>query len=146
MIRSHLSVELCTHLRVRKLSRSITRLYDAEMAGLGIKTTQFSLLAHLAQLGPISPSDLAQIMAMDASTLTRNLRPLLSREWATQDAGSDSRQRIVKLTAKGDAALGEARHCWGRAQSHMLGLLGSDDLDALNAMLDRAQRKLRSGV
>lgn len=140
---SHQSIEMCTHLRVRKLSRSITRLYDAEMACLGIKTTQFSLLAHLAQVGSVSPSELAKMMAMDASTLTRNLRPLLSRQWAAQGAGSDSRQRVIELTQQGIVALGEARKCWGRAQERMLEILGTDELHALNSMLDRVQKHLR---
>lgn len=144
MNRSASNITNCTHFRVRKLSRAVTRLYDAELAPIGIKTTQFSLLAHLAQVEPISPSDLASLMAMDASTLTRNLRPLLNKGWATQRMGADSRQRLVSLTTAGASALEEARKCWGIAQSRMAALLGGDDLVALNAMLDRVQGKLRA--
>jgi len=136
----------CTHLRVRKLSRAISRLYDAEMAGIGLRMTQFSLLACVERLGPVSPSALAEAMTMDASTLTRNLRPLLARRWAAQESGQDARQRIVTLTELGAATLLSARGRWRRAQKHVRAVLGDADLTTLNSLIDRIQDKLAGGT
>jgi len=71
----------CTNLKLRQLSRAVTRHYDAHVAPLGLKNTQYSLLSHVVLLGPIQPSELAARMRLDASTLTRNLQPLLAQGW-----------------------------------------------------------------
>lgn len=136
--------ETCTHLRVRKLSRLASRLYDAELAVLGIKATQFSLMQHLDRLEPVCASALAGAMAMDASTMTRGLRLLFDRKWVTRGAGVDSRQRILCLTVKGREAFIEARERWNVAQCRIREMLGQEDLLALHEILDRACERLRS--
>ena len=73
----------CTNFKLRQLMRRVANHYDAEMAKCGLKTTQYSLLSHVLKLGPIRPGDLATEMKMDASTLTRNLRPLVDAGWVT---------------------------------------------------------------
>ena len=61
----------CTNLKLRQLSRAVTRHYDAYVASTGLKNTQYSLLSHVVLLGPIRPGDLAAQMRLDASTLTQ---------------------------------------------------------------------------
>jgi DNA-binding MarR family transcriptional regulator len=72
----------CTNLKLRQLVRRVSRLYDAQLAPAGLKTTQYSLLSHVVTLGPLRPGELARAMNMDASTLTRNLRPLQAAGWS----------------------------------------------------------------
>lgn len=66
----------CSNFKLRQLTRRVSHYYDIEMSRIGLKTTQYSLLSHVARLGPIRPGELAKAMTMDASTLTRNLKPL----------------------------------------------------------------------
>ena len=87
----------CTNFKLRQLMRRVANHYDAEMAKCGLKTTQYSLLSHVLKLGPIRPGDLATEMKMDASTLTRNLRPLVDAGWVTLRAGTDARSRLVHI-------------------------------------------------
>ena len=93
----------CTSFKLRQLSRRVSAHYDRAVAGAGLKTTQYSLLSHLVKLAPIRPGELATLMAMDASTLTRNLQVLVAQGWATVDAGIDARSRFVNPTAAGRA-------------------------------------------
>ena len=120
----------CTSFKLRQLTRRVSQHYDRVVAGCGLKTTQYSLLSHIERLGPVRPSDLAAAMAMDASTLTRNLRPLLEHGWAAVGPGADGRSRLVTLTAKGRAKRVEAQRAWKRAQ------LGSDRVAELHALID----------
>lgn len=90
----------CTNLKLRQLSRSVTRHYDAYVASTGLKNTQYSLLSHVVLLGPIRPSELAQRMRLDASTLTRNLQPLIAQGWVVQGPGEDARSRLVEADRK----------------------------------------------
>jgi DNA-binding MarR family transcriptional regulator len=132
----------CTNFKLRQLLRSVARLYDAQMAPTGLKTTQYSLLSHLAKLGPIAPTELARHMGMDASTLTRNLRPLLGQGWCVQGPGADARSRSITLTAEGRAKQQQAKAHWKRAQLDLNRRLGDDAVVALHAMIDGVQAAL----
>src|SRR5262245_36605313 len=80
----------CTNLKLRQLSRAVTRHYDGFVARTGLKNTQYSLLSHVVLLGPIQPAELARRMKLDASTLTRNLQPLVHRGWVEVGPGADA--------------------------------------------------------
>ena len=126
----------CTSFKLRQLTRRVSQHYDRVIAGCGLKTTQYSLLSHIERLGPVRPSDLAAAMAMDASTLTRNVQPLLEHGWAAVGPGADGRSRLVTLTAKGRAKRVEAQHAWKRAQLALNAQLGSDRVAELHALID----------
>ena len=72
----------CTNFKLRQLLRGVARLYDAELALAGLKTTQYSLLSQLLSLGPIAPGALALQLGMDPSTLTRNVKVLIDLGWS----------------------------------------------------------------
>ena len=126
----------CTNLKLRQLSRVVTRHYDSFVAATGLKNTQYSLLSHVVLLGPIRPSDLAQRMRLDASTLTRNLQPLVAQGWLRQGPGDDARSRLVEATEVGRAKRAEAQRAWKQAQLALNARLGSERVAALHALLE----------
>jgi DNA-binding MarR family transcriptional regulator len=128
----------CSNFKLRQLTRRVTRHYDLELGRVGLKTTQYSLLSHVARLGPLRPGDLAQAMALDASTLTRNLKPLVDAGWIVVGAGSDERSHKVAITQAGRAKRAEAQPRWKAAQEALNGLLGVDEVHALHALIDRS--------
>jgi DNA-binding MarR family transcriptional regulator len=132
----------CTNFKLRQLLRSVSKLYDAEIAQAGLKGSQFSLLSHVLTLGPISPSDLAARMGMDASTLTRNLRPLIDKGWVLQGPGADHRGRSIAITPAGTAKHAEARLHWKRAQRQLNQRLGETEVAALHSLIAHAQAAL----
>lgn len=71
----------CTNFKLWQLMRRVTQHYDLEMAGAGLKTTQYLLLSHRLKSGPLRPGELAKAMKMSASTLARNLKPLGDAGW-----------------------------------------------------------------
>lgn len=128
----------CTHDKLRRLMRRLATHYDARLRAVGLKTTQYSLLARVVHLGPIRPVDLAQAMGVDASTLTRNLKPLVAAGWVLQEAGPDARSRLVSATDDGRQKLAEARLHWREAQSALNDLLGADRVASLHALIDES--------
>ncbi|MGQ0727512.1 MarR family winged helix-turn-helix transcriptional regulator [Acidovorax sp.] len=126
----------CTNFKLRQLMRRVANHYDAEMAKCGLKTTQYSLLSHVLKLGPIRPGDLATEMKMDASTLTRNLRPLVDAGWVTLKAGTDARSRLVHITDAGADKRAEAQRHWKAAQLALNEALGVERVMALHALVD----------
>jgi len=132
----------CTNFKLRQLLRSVSRLYDAEIAQAGLKGTQYSLLSHVLALGPIAPSALADRMGMDTSTLTRNLRPLIDKGWVLQGPGADARSRLVTITPAGTAKQAEARLYWKRAQQQLTERLGAQQVLQLHQLMELAQQRL----
>ena len=128
----------CTNFKLRQLTRNVSHYYDAEVGKTGLKTTQYSLLSHVFKLGPIRPGDLAQAMKMDASTLTRNLRPLIDAGWIALGAGADGRSRIVTITDAGREKRQEAQKYWRAAQEGFNQLLGLKRVAALHALIDES--------
>lgn len=132
----------CTNLKLRQVTRLVTQQYDTEVGKSGLKTTQYSLLSHILRLGPVRPGDLARAMRMDASTLTRNLRPLQDAGWVEVTAGDDARSRSVQLTEAGRAKRQEAQRHWKTAQESLNARLGVEHVLALHALLDETVRLL----
>lgn len=136
----------CTSFKTRQLSRLLSRHYDGELAKAGLKTTQYSLLAHVLQLGRIGPGELALRMGLDASTLTRNLQPLLAAGWLLQEPGADARSRCITITAAGREKHAEGRRHWKVAQLGVNDALGGERVAALHALLDECTAQLQSTV
>lgn len=126
----------CTNLKLRQLSRAVTRHYDAYVAPTGLKNTQYSLLSHIVLLGPLRPGELASRMKLDPSTLTRNLQPLIAAGWVEQVAGDDARSRSVQATEAGRAKRAEAQRAWKQAQLALNARLGNQRIVALHALID----------
>ncbi len=126
----------CTNLKLRQLMRRVAQHYDAELARTGLKTTQYSLLSYVVKLGPIRPGELARAMKMQASTLTRNLRPLVDAGWLELGPGADGRSRLVAATPAGREKRREAQRRWRVAQEGINAALGVARVLALHALVD----------
>src|SRR5260370_3576345 len=87
---------LCNALR--QASRAVSRLYDEELRGVRLRTTQYSLLRHLSRAGEVRQRDLGGLTSLDETTLTRNLRPLIDSCWVAIGTGEDRREKLVRLT------------------------------------------------
>lgn len=132
----------CTHLKLRKLMRQVAQHYDAEVGKTGLKTTQYSLLAHICRLGPLRPVDLARTMKLTPSTLSRNLQPLVAAGWVVVEAGDDARSRQVVATDAGRDKYQEARRRWRVAQEGLNALLGTERVLALHALIEDCSERL----
>lgn len=126
----------CSSLKLRQLSRRVSQHFDRIVGSVGLKTTQYSLLSHVVKLGPIRPGELASRMEMEASTLTRNLQPLVAQGWVQVGPGDDGRSRFVEVTAAGRDKRSEAQREWKRAQNTLNARLGEANVVRLHALID----------
>ena len=132
----------CTSQKVRVLSRRISQHFDRIVASSGLKTTQYSLLSAIVRHGPVRPGDLARTMSLDASTLTRNLQPLVHAGWATIGPGDDERSRLVAATEAGREKRAEAQRAWKRAQLAFNDQVGAAAAARLHAAVDECMALL----
>ena len=122
--------------------RRVAQHYDAEVGKTGLKGTQYSLLSYVFKLGPLRPGDLARAMKVDASTLSRNLKPMVAAGWLALESGSDGRSRLVTITTSGREKRTEAQRRWRVAQEGINQLLGVDRVRALHALIDESLERL----
>ena len=132
----------CTNLKLRQLMRRVAQRYDVEVGKTGLRGTQYSLLSYVVKLGPLRPVDLAREMKVDASTLTRNLRPLIDAGLLVLEPGPDARSRLVSATPAGRDKRQEAQRRWRVAQESLNERLGMRRVVALHALLDECQTLL----
>jgi DNA-binding MarR family transcriptional regulator len=121
----------CACGNLRRLTRLVTRLYDAELRSAGLEVNQYGLLSALAQGGELGHQQLSAGFAMDSTTLTRTLGVLRRNGWITVRSGADRRQRLYALTDAGRDRLRDARPGWLRAQKALRAQLGEAGWRAL---------------
>jgi len=131
-----LKPDLCNCLALRQAARHVTQFYDHYLAPTGVRATQFSILAKLEGLGPITINALAEDMVMDRTTLGRNIQPL-EREGliAVTTGRADRRSKELQLTEAGAARLRAASKAWAEAQTRFETSFGSKRASYLRAIL-----------
>jgi DNA-binding MarR family transcriptional regulator len=112
-------------------TRSVTRLYDRALSGTGLRATGFSILARLENDGPLAISRLATRLALERTTCSRELDPLVNAGLVEVEVGEDRRQRVARLTEAGADALAAARANWRRAQRQVASSYGPEETDEL---------------
>jgi len=131
-----LKPDLCNCMALRQAARHVTQFYDRYLAPTGVRATQFSILAKLEGLGPITINALAADMVMDRTTLGRNIQPL-EREGliAIAEGRADRRSKELQLTDAGAARLRAASKAWAEAQARFEKLFGGKRAAELRAIL-----------
>jgi len=108
---------MCGNLR--RTSRALTQLYEN---ALGLRATQFTILQVLSLAGEVTQNQLAEMFAMDSTTLTRTLQIMVRGGWIAERRGEDRRERRLRLA--GEAQLNRALPVWGKVQSRLRRQLG----------------------
>jgi DNA-binding MarR family transcriptional regulator len=128
--------EDCNCLAVRQAARHITQFYDQFLAPSGLRTTQFSILAKLRRLGPITINALAAEMVMDRTTLGRNILPLERDGLIAVEQGSrDRRSKELRVTAAGEARFRAGMKGWAQAQRQFEKAFGEKRTADMRAIL-----------
>jgi DNA-binding MarR family transcriptional regulator len=126
---------LCNCLALRQAARQATQLYDRHLSAVGLRTTQYSILAKLSRLGPQTINELAGHMVMDRTTMGRAILPLQRQQLVEIDAGKDARTRIVRLTPAGETRLKAAAIHWKDAQKQFETAYGTAESTRLRTTL-----------
>ncbi len=129
---------VCTSLRMA--TRSVNRLYDQALAQAGLRVTGYSIMSRLAEEGPMSVGELADRLAMERTTCTREVTPLVDAGLVESTAGADRRRRVLRLTDLGVRKRSEAYPLWERVQRMVADEFGDADVVDLLARLRRLRK------
>jgi DNA-binding MarR family transcriptional regulator len=109
----------CACASLRRAARAVTQFYDAEMRGSGLRVTQFTLLQALSIAPGISQKQLAELLEIDSTTLTRTLAHLRRKRWLRSETGTDRREIRLFLTPGGQREFSRVLPYWQSAQRRL---------------------------
>jgi len=128
--------DACLCLHAQRAARALARRFDAALRPLELTSGQFSLLMSLNRPEPPAMGAVADLLAMDRTTLTAAIKPLARRGFVKSAADPrDRRSRLLTLTPKGRAALAQAVPIWERTHAAIENVLPKSDLDRLRKSL-----------
>jgi DNA-binding MarR family transcriptional regulator len=127
----------CNGTALRMATRRVSQLYDVLLAPCGLRSTQWSILAHLARVRRQSIGEIARSLVLDRSALAHNLKPL-ERDGLVQIVvdENDARTRLAFLTNAGHAKVAETIPLWERAQRSFEAVFGEKKAVSLRASLE----------
>lgn len=116
----------CMAVRIRKLNRMITAIYDDSFRPHGLTVAQFNLLVSIGSFDMVSPKAIGDILSLEKSSLSRNIEKMRHKGWVTSTPGDDKRSHSLSLTPAGRALLKQAKPAWEDAQRKSEALFGKD--------------------
>jgi DNA-binding MarR family transcriptional regulator len=144
---TEMSFQECNCLALRQAARHVTQFYDQCLAPTGLRTTQFSILAKLKRLGPMTINTLARELVMDRTTLGRTMLPLERDGLITiKDGTSDRRSKELHLTKAGSERVRVARKLWSEAQKRFEATFGEERASNLRSELRAVAASELDGV
>jgi DNA-binding MarR family transcriptional regulator len=116
----------CVCGTLRQVTRAVTQLYDDALRPAGLRAMQFQMLSTVRHLGQASLTDLAVIMTLDQTTLTRSIALLERQKWVERKPQPDKRKKAYALTRRGLAKLDKATPLWQQVQNRVVQHIGPE--------------------
>src|SRR5258708_2369838 len=129
------AVRACAVMNLRQAARAVTAQFDAQLQSTGLRATQLNLLMAVETGAAVTITDLAEILAMDRTTMTRNLKLLRDRRLVEPGR--------IALTAKGRRSAAIALPLWEQAQQRFVESLGTQRRESLIDGLAAAKAAIR---
>ena len=135
----------CLCAQTRRVDRLLNRIYDDALRPLGINTMQKSLLSNIGRVPVgIDFAQLSERLALDRSTLTRNLTTLEAAGYVHVSPDEhDRRKRIVTLTESGRETVAASEPLWRDAQVRVVEALGLERAEELTTLLASVEHIVR---
>ena len=130
----------CIAVRVRRLSRVVSSIYDREFKELGIKGNQATMLVALSFPDVKSPSAVGRTLKMEKSTVSRNLDRMRVKGWIEIIDSGEGIQHTVRMTQSGLDLLERVHVKWKIAQKKASELLGSDGLASIMLLASKSRK------
>lgn len=138
------SSSCCVALRARRMSRIITRIYDDALRRLGLTASQFTLLTAVAQQDGVTAAEIGFDLDIEKSTLSRNLKRLVSLKLINMDPPAGRRGRGLHLTPAGEDAIRQAFPIWRETQQRVVQTMGTESTGTLDRLLNSAEKLVAS--
>ena len=126
----------CLGVRISRLHRLVARRFEHALRPVGLTLPQLEVLAVLMLRGSVKPAAVADALAVERSTISRNLSALEAKGWVTLETSPSGRAMSAAITDEGVDMLAAAKEAWAEAQAHVVDLVGTDVAETIDSWLD----------
>jgi len=133
----------CALFDIQRASRVVASLYNSHLRDADTTVAQWSLLRNIAAMQPVSIGRLAEALAMERTSVTRLVEPLIHQRLARGKSGDDKRVRNLEVTSKGMEKIRAGEKHWRAAQHELMDTLGSGKWLAMRDSLRSTIRLVR---
>lgn len=130
----------CVAYNFQKTARHLIQFYRKTINPSGLQGTQFPLLLAIKLHEPVSISSLAQLLELDRTTLSRNIKRLAENGDAALEREEDLRVRNIRLTAKGAETLNKALPLWEKAQNKIVEQFGRENWENMLQSMKKLEK------
>lgn len=129
----------CIGYRIRMLNRLVSRVYDDRLRPHGVRFSQMNILTVVALRGPVRPVEVGRILAIEKSTLSRNVRLMEENGWLKSEPAPQGTGHQLRLTKKGERLYEKAATAWRSAQDRVEQLLGGAGIESIRNAVEHAR-------
>lgn len=123
---------LCLNGKLRKLHRLINSAYMAKFKPFGLKGSMVSILFIIGKNKGVNQKKIADLLILDQSTMSRDLKRLVAKGWVNMYKGEDPRQSKLELTKNGCLLLEEITPLWSQIHTKVENILGSYNIQNID--------------
>jgi len=127
----------CIAVRVRLINRVVTGIYDEALRPHGLRVSQGNILVAVARRGGARPADIARLLRIEKSTLSRDVEILKAKGWLRSDPPGGGRNQRLHVTQEGLDLVAESHPAWESAQAEARRLIGEEGVDLLRRVASR---------
>ena len=126
----------CIGFRIRILNRIVSRIYDDALRPYGIRFSQMNILTVLVLKGPIQPTAVGNLLSLEKSTLSRNVRLMEENGWIKTSPTDNGVGHLLEITRQGRLIYKKVAPSWRLAQQQLESAIGSQGISAIRAAAD----------
>ena len=130
----------CLVLNTRMAARAITRRADRKLRPFGVTAAQFTIMTSLQSRPGLSVTEMAESIAMDRTTLSRNLDLLEAKGVVASTRPSRGNGRVCALTGEGQELVAQMLPVWRESQAELRETLVRPDFAVVVTALQQLSR------
>ena len=112
--------QFCINARIRRLHRIINSAYQKMMAPYKLRGSMLSILFIIGKQKKSNQKKLSNMLVLDESTISRDLKKMIERNLVMYSKGNDNRNKELELTDKGYLLVNEIAPKWDKLEKHIL--------------------------
>lgn len=136
----------CINAKLRRLHRLINSAYQQKINPFGLRGSMLSILFIIGKNPGVNQKRIADLLVLDQSTMSRDLKRLVKMGWVHISKGEDSRYSNLELTISGFELLEKVSPVWEALHQSVEAILGQyniQQIDTLTAAIASNLNKLK---
>ncbi len=134
--------QFCINAKMRKLHRLINMAYQKKIRAFGLRGSMLSILFIIGKQTEIHQKTIAEMLVLDPSTMSRDLKKLMHQGLISIEKGQDPRYSNLKLTDAGKQLLEEISPVWEALQHKLQHILGDFDIQQIDELTKSVKENL----